>query len=165
MFYDKPDEFDFRLVNFPYICSNIPKSPAYVVYISQLTRYDRACSPYGDFIERGRLLTTHSIMFYDRYNDLLQHYNTPLSHLCVTYSPLLRCVTYTRYNWLYSWFHGGCVVDHSRSSRKPIHILRFYRGSVLSWVGHFFPSLLLLWTNGFRSTDDRQTDSYFHSYT
>ena len=26
--YDKRDNFDFRIVNFPFICSNIPQSPA-----------------------------------------------------------------------------------------------------------------------------------------
>ena len=30
--YDKRDDFSFTIVNFPYICSNIPLSPAYGVY-------------------------------------------------------------------------------------------------------------------------------------
>jgi hypothetical protein len=34
--YDKRDDFSFTIVNFPYICSNIPLSPAYGVYIFQL---------------------------------------------------------------------------------------------------------------------------------
>jgi hypothetical protein len=34
--YDKRDEFNFPIVNFPFICSNIPAPPAYGVYISQL---------------------------------------------------------------------------------------------------------------------------------
>ena len=55
--YDKRDDFDFRIVNFPYICSNIPESPAYSVYISQVIIYLRACSSCGDFIDRGRLVT------------------------------------------------------------------------------------------------------------
>jgi len=32
--YDKRDDFDFPIVNFPLICSNIPAAPAYGVYIS-----------------------------------------------------------------------------------------------------------------------------------
>jgi hypothetical protein len=32
--YDKRDDFNFSIVNFPYMCSNIPASPAYGVYIS-----------------------------------------------------------------------------------------------------------------------------------
>jgi hypothetical protein len=34
--YDKRDDFDFAIVNFPFLCSNIPLSPAYGVYIFQL---------------------------------------------------------------------------------------------------------------------------------
>jgi hypothetical protein len=34
--YDKRDDFNFSIVNFPFICSNIPAAPAYGVYISQL---------------------------------------------------------------------------------------------------------------------------------
>jgi hypothetical protein len=32
--YDKRGDFNFSIVNFPYLCSNIPISPAYSVYIS-----------------------------------------------------------------------------------------------------------------------------------
>jgi hypothetical protein len=39
------------------MCSNIPLSPAYDVYISQLIRCERACSTYDQFLSRGRLLT------------------------------------------------------------------------------------------------------------
>jgi hypothetical protein len=34
--FDKWDDFNFFIVNFPYLCSNIASSPAYGVYISQL---------------------------------------------------------------------------------------------------------------------------------
>jgi hypothetical protein len=44
--YDKRDDFNFPIVNFPFICSNIPAAPAYGVYISQLIRYSRACGSY-----------------------------------------------------------------------------------------------------------------------
>ena len=33
------DDFNFHVVNFPYICSNIPATPADGVYVSQLKRY------------------------------------------------------------------------------------------------------------------------------
>ena len=55
--YDKSDDFDFRIVNFPFMCSNIPESPAYGVYISKLIRYAKAWSSYSDCIDSGRLLT------------------------------------------------------------------------------------------------------------
>jgi hypothetical protein len=50
--YDKRDEFNFKIINFPNMCSNIPASPAYSVYISQLVRYARAGSNYSDFLKR-----------------------------------------------------------------------------------------------------------------
>jgi hypothetical protein len=41
--YDKRYDFNFPIVKFPFICSNIPAVPAYGVYISQLIRYSRTC--------------------------------------------------------------------------------------------------------------------------
>jgi hypothetical protein len=38
---------NFKIINFPNMCSNIPASPAYGVYISQLFRYARASSNYS----------------------------------------------------------------------------------------------------------------------
>ena len=55
--YNKRDDFNFNIVNFPVICSNIPAAPVYGVYISQLIRYSRACGSYQDFLDRGLLLT------------------------------------------------------------------------------------------------------------
>ena len=37
--YDKRDDFDFHIVNIPFLSSNIPSGPSYGVYISQLIRY------------------------------------------------------------------------------------------------------------------------------
>ena len=42
--YDKRDDFDFYIVNFPFLSSNIPSSPSYGVYIPQLIRYARCCA-------------------------------------------------------------------------------------------------------------------------
>jgi hypothetical protein len=50
--YDKRDDFNFKIINFPNMWSNIPASPAYSVYISQLIRYARASSNYSDFLKR-----------------------------------------------------------------------------------------------------------------
>ena len=55
--YDKRDDFNFPMLNFPFIWSNIPAAPAYGVYISRLIRYSRACGSYQDFLDRGLLLT------------------------------------------------------------------------------------------------------------
>ena len=50
--YDKREDFNFKIINFPNMCSNIPASPAYDVYISQLIRYARASRNYSDFLKR-----------------------------------------------------------------------------------------------------------------
>jgi hypothetical protein len=50
--YDKRDDFNFKIINFPNMCSNIPASPAYGVYISQLIRYARVICNYSDFLKR-----------------------------------------------------------------------------------------------------------------
>ena len=55
--YDKREDFNFKIVNFPYLDSNIPRNPAYGVYISQLVRYARICSRKDDFIYRHRRLS------------------------------------------------------------------------------------------------------------
>ena len=40
--YDKRDDFDFEIVNFPFLDGDVPRSTSYGVYISQLIRFARA---------------------------------------------------------------------------------------------------------------------------
>ena len=42
--YDKRDEFDFDIVNFPFLDGDIPRATSYGLYISQLIRYARVSS-------------------------------------------------------------------------------------------------------------------------
>jgi len=56
-YYDKRDYCIFPIVNYPFLDSNIPSSPAYGVYMSQLIRYLRTCNSYRDFLHRSALLT------------------------------------------------------------------------------------------------------------
>ena len=37
--YDKRDDFDFDIVNFPFLDGDVPRSASYGVYISQLIRF------------------------------------------------------------------------------------------------------------------------------
>ena len=41
-FYDKHDDFDFDIVDFPFLDGDVPRSISYGVYISQLIRFARA---------------------------------------------------------------------------------------------------------------------------
>ena len=55
--YDKRDDFDFEIVNFPFLDGDVPRSTSYGVYISQLIRFARASSYVTDFNTRNKLLT------------------------------------------------------------------------------------------------------------
>ena len=52
------DDLNFDIVNFPFLYSNIPQSPAYGGFVSQLIRYARTYSMYEDFIMRNQLLSS-----------------------------------------------------------------------------------------------------------
>ena len=54
--YDKRDDFNLHITNFPFLSSNIPASP-YGVFISQLIWYARACFSYECFILRATRLS------------------------------------------------------------------------------------------------------------
>ena len=55
--YDERDDFDFEIVNFPFLDVDVPRSTSYRVYISQLFRFTRASSHVDDFNSRNKLLT------------------------------------------------------------------------------------------------------------
>ena len=91
--YDKRDDFNFHITNFPFLSSFIPSSPAYVL-IPQLIRYARACFSYECFILRVRRLSSMLFKqgyvkrlkssfrkFYGRYGDLIQQYEPSLSQM------------------------------------------------------------------------------------
>ena len=50
--YDKRDDFDFDIVNFPFLDGEDPRHPSYGVYLSQLIRFARVCSHVTDFNAR-----------------------------------------------------------------------------------------------------------------
>jgi hypothetical protein len=62
--YDKRDDFNFKIINFPNMCSNIPASPAYGVYISQLIRYARASSNYSPYLYTFSLCENPSFIIF-----------------------------------------------------------------------------------------------------
>ena len=50
--YDKRDDFNFEIVKFPLLGGDVPRSPSYGVYISQLIRFARVCFNVDDFKNR-----------------------------------------------------------------------------------------------------------------
>ena len=93
--YDKRDNFDFEIVNFPFLDGDVPRSTSYEVYISQLIRFARASSYITDFNTRNKLLT-HKLLkqgyryhqlgktfskFYRRYYDMISKFQVGLKSL------------------------------------------------------------------------------------
>ena len=56
--YDKRDDFDFPVVDFPYLSRNIQKSPTYSIFVTQLIRCARICWKYEDILFRGSILVS-----------------------------------------------------------------------------------------------------------
>ena len=87
--YDKRDNFDFDIVNFPFFDDDVPRRSSYGVYISQLIRFARVCSHVDDFNTRNKYLTSkllkqgyryHKLrkafsMFYRRHYKLISNFN------------------------------------------------------------------------------------------
>ena len=87
--YDKRDDFDFDIVNFPFLDGDVPRSASYGVYISRLIRFARVSSHGDDFNNRNKVLTAkllrqgyryHKLRkafskFYRRHFDIVSKYN------------------------------------------------------------------------------------------
>ena len=68
--YDKRDDFDFDIVNFPFLDGDVPRSTSYGVYISQLIRFARVSSHVADFNARNKSLTAKLLQKGYRYHKL-----------------------------------------------------------------------------------------------
>ena len=93
--YDKRDDFDFEVVNFPFLDGDVPRAASYDVYISQLIRFARVSKYVTDFNTRNKLLTAKLLnqgyryyklrkafsKFYRRHSDLVSKFNVGLKSL------------------------------------------------------------------------------------
>ena len=68
--YDKRDDFDFDIVNFPFLDGDVPRSASYSIYISQLIRFARVSSHVDDFHTRNKVLTAKLLRQGYRYHKL-----------------------------------------------------------------------------------------------
>ena len=68
--YDKRDDFDFDIINFPFVDGDVPRSTSYGVYISQLIRFARVFSHVVDFNARNKSLTAKLLQQGYRYHKL-----------------------------------------------------------------------------------------------
>ena len=93
--YDKRDDFDFDIVNFPFLDGEVPRRTSYGVYISQSIRFARASSNPSDFNCRNKAFTAKLLRqgyryfklhkafskFYRRHSALVEKYNLSLKIL------------------------------------------------------------------------------------
>ena len=95
--YDKRDDIDFDIVNFPFLFldGDVPRSTSFGVYISQLIRFARVSSHVDDFNTCNKVLTAkllrqgyryHKLRkafskFYRRHFDIVSKYNVGLKKL------------------------------------------------------------------------------------
>ena len=68
--YDKRHYFNFEIVFFPFLDGDVPRSPSYGVYISQLIRFARVCSNVDDFNNRNLFLTAKLLKQGYRYHKI-----------------------------------------------------------------------------------------------
>ena len=78
--YDKRDDFDFDIVNFPFLDGYVPLCPSYGVYISQLIRFARVCSHVDYFITRNKCLTAKLLKQGYRYYKLRKAFSKFYRH-------------------------------------------------------------------------------------
>ena len=68
--YDKQEDFNFEIVNSPFLNGDVPRSPSHGVYISQLIRFARVCSNVDDFNNRNLFLTAKLFKQGHRYHKI-----------------------------------------------------------------------------------------------
>ena len=78
----KRDDFDFDIVNFPFLDGNNSRAPSYAVYISQLIRFARVSSHVTDFNTQNKILTAKLLKQGNRHHKLRKTFfkihSTPL---------------------------------------------------------------------------------------
>ena len=93
--YDKRDDFDFDIVNIPFLDGDVSRRTSYGVYISQRIRFARASSNFSDFNCRNKALAAKLLRqgyrcfklrksfskFYRRQSTLVEKYSISLKTL------------------------------------------------------------------------------------
>ena len=79
--YNKRDDFNFEIVNFPFIDGDVSRSPSYGVYISQLICFARVCSNVDDFNNRNLFLTAKLLKQGYKYHKIRKHFLNSTTHI------------------------------------------------------------------------------------
>jgi len=143
--YNKRDDFTFAIVTFPFISSNIPASPAYGVYISQLPRYFRACAPYIFVFLKGHRSWRKS---YSNKATLLLSHRYKNYTVVITIWLTVKKYPYLKWQWIY-YFIRRCFLSSltARTFTGTGWISEEHGGYVRPWyfggvrVAHLFSFL------------------------
>ena len=118
--YDKRDDFNFEIVKFPFLDGDVPGSPSYGVYISQLIRFARVCSNVDDFDNRNLFLTAKLLKHGYRYHIIRKAFSKfyhKNSELIVNFTIGLK--TLMQQGIPEPIFYGDLVYEFKRIVGKP----------------------------------------------
>ena len=93
--YDKRDDFDFDIVNFPFLNDDVPRRASYGVYVSQPIGFARVYNHVADFNARNKCFSAKLLQhcyryrtlrkafskFYRRHYELISKFNVGLKTL------------------------------------------------------------------------------------
>ena len=127
--YDKRDDFNFEIVNFPLLDGDVPRSPSYGAYISQRIRFARVCSNVDDFNNRNLFLTAKLLKQGYRYHKIRKAFF--LNSTTGTQSKLLNTniglKTLLPQGISEPIFYGDLVYKFKRIVGKPISVINLKR--------------------------------------
>lgn len=122
LYYGKHDDFNFQIVSFTFLSTNIPSAPLYCIYISQLIFYACTCLHYMDFINRGVFLTLKLLhqsleeewlkltlhKFYGHHHKLVGRFEVDVSQL--TTKMIWRSLIFKYLNIHLIYYISNCVL-------------------------------------------------------
>ena len=140
--YDKRDDFNFEIVNFPFLDGDVPHSPSYGVYISQLIRFARVCSNVDDFNNRNLFLTAKLLKQGYRYHKIRKAF----SKFYYRHSELIQTPSDFSFANSCRQIHIFCakfiISSHLATmgigSANPEHSFRFFYGYASECLVNFF---------------------------
>ena len=114
------DDFNFEIVSFPFLDGDVPHSPSYGVFISQLIRFAIVCSNVDDFNNRNLFLTANLLKQGYRYHKIRKTFSKLYhrhSELIVKYNIWLK--TLLQQGISEPIFYGDLVYEFKRIVGKP----------------------------------------------
>ena len=141
--YDKREDFNFSIVNYPFLDGDVPRSTSYGIYISQLIRFARACTLPEDFNNRNLLITEKLLKQGFKFHKLRKtfskfyHRNLPLisKYKCTLRTLLQEGISHPEYY--------GDVIYKLRKIRGHIHFRDLFTKRIKSFLKKGYdPSIL-----------------------